>query len=348
MQKVIRGFAGLVVSLAAVTGFAQGTRLPPSGPSGQPGKTVVFIASDYRNGGVMGAYRGFEEAARKLRWELRLADGQGRRAMQGNLLRQAINQAPGAIVFGGFDPAEYTGELAAARQKGILLVGWHAAAEPGPTRELFVNVSTRPADVAQMAVDFVIRDARARKRPVGVVIFNDAQFAVANAKTEAMKKGIAACRGHAGCRLLSVENIAISAAGRALAESVPQLAAKFGADWTYSLAINDAYFDEINFPLMASGRTDVVNVSAGDGSSKALGRIGAGVSQQVATVAEPLRLQGYQLADELNRAFAGVSPSGFQSMPILITAEVLKAAGPRGVDAIPEVAAAYQAIWGMP
>ena len=32
---------------------------------------------------------------------------------------------------------------------------------------------------------------------------------------------------------------------------------------------------------------------------------------QIATVAEPLHLQGWQMIDELNRAFAGEKPSGY-------------------------------------
>lgn len=336
--------AGLLLSFAALPALAQTASVPP-GPAGQPGKTVYFIASDYRNGGVMGAYRGFEEAARKLGWRVRLEDGQGRRAVQAGLLAKAVAERPDGLVFGGFDPHDFANELAAARRQGVVPVGWHAGKEPGPSKELFVNVTTQPADVARIAVNFVLKDAAAKGRPVGVVIFNDNQFAVANAKTEAMRKGIEACQGYRGCRVLSVENIPISDTATAIPAAVPRLVSLHGAAWTYSLAINDAYFDEINYPLAALKRTDIVNVSAGDGSSKALGRIGAAVSQQAATVAEPIRQQGYQLADELNRAFAGKPPSGFQSSPILVTAERLKAAGARGIEADAGAEAAYEAIW---
>ena len=39
-------------------------QIPPAGPAAPTGKTVVFVASDFRNGGVMGVYRGLEEASR--------------------------------------------------------------------------------------------------------------------------------------------------------------------------------------------------------------------------------------------------------------------------------------------
>lgn len=345
MTWVNRFSAGLV-ALVVATAMAQGpSHTPPPGPAVQAGKTVVFIASDFRNGGVMGVYRGLEEASTKLGWKLSLEDGRGLKATQAKHLTRALAARAHGIVLGGFDPSEFTDQIARAQQSRTILVGWHAAKDPGPTKDLFVNVSTRPVDVAKMAADFVISDAMARKRSVGVVMFNDNQYAVANAKTKAMKQTIEECRGYSGCRVLAIENVLISEAAAAIPDVVPKLLAAHGADWTYSLAINDVYFDEINYPLLSAKRGDILNVSAGDGSARALGRIGAGVSQQVATVAEPLKLQGYQLADELNRAFAGTPPSGFQSQPILVTPELLRVTGVRGVDATLGFESAYSAIW---
>ena len=334
------------LALASALVLAQGKiETPPTGPPAQPAKTIVFVASDYRNGGVMGVYRGFEEASKKLGWQIRLEDGRGQKATQAAILTQAVAARAHGIVFGGFDPVDFGEQVAAAKQSKTILVGWHAAKEPGPSKDLFVNVSTQPVDVARRAADFVIQDAIAGRRPVGVVIFNDNQYAVANAKTQVMTATIQACQGYSGCKVLSVENVLISDAAAAMPGVVRTLLAAHGAAWTYSLAINDVYFDEINFPLALAGRTDIRNVSAGDGSTKALGRIAAGISQQVATVAEPLKMHGYQLADELNRALAGAPPSGFQSTPILVTTALMKAAGKRGIESTSGFEAAYSAIW---
>jgi ribose transport system substrate-binding protein len=343
-----KGFISILLpSLLAAGAWAQSAvQGPPPGPPAQPGKTVVFVASDFKNGGVMGVYRGFEEASKKLGWKISLEDGKGVKATQALILARAIAARPHGIVFGGFEPTDFADPVAGAKRNNIVLLGWHAAKEPGPTRELFVNVSTRPLDVAKLAADYVIQDAMASKRPVGVVIFNDNQYAVANAKTDAMQATIQACQGYQGCKVLAVENVLISNAAAVMPGAVSKLVAAHGAAWTYSLAINDVYFDAINYPLLSAKRTDIRNVSAGDGSSKALGRIGAGVSQQVATVAEPLKMQGYQLADELNRALAGAPPSGFQSQPILVTTGLLKATGQRGIEAALGFEAAYAAIWG--
>ena len=345
MMKLKRFLSG-VLPLLAASAWAQSLvpAIPP-GPPAEPGKRVVFIASDFKNGGVMGVYRGFEEAAQKLGWQIQLEDGRSQKAAQATLLTQVLAARPHGIVFGGFEPNGFTDQVALAKHSKIVLLGWHAAKEPGATNELFVNVSTRPVDVAKIAADFVIKDAIANRRQVGVVIFNDNQYAVANVKTEAMKQTIQACQGYKGCKLLAVENVLISDAAAAMPVVVHNLIAAHGAAWTYSLAINDVYFDEINYPLLLAKRGDILNVSAGDGSIKALSRIGAGVSQQVATVAEPLKMHGYQLADELNRALAGSAPSGFQSQPILVTAELLKATGSRGIESALGFEAAYSAIW---
>lgn len=306
---------------------------------------MVYIASDFKNGGVMGVYRGLEQAAQRLGWKIQLENGRSQKATQAALLTQALAVRPHGIVFGGFEPNDFPEQVALARQKKVVLLGWHAGKEPGPGNALFVNVSTRPVDVARLAAEFVIKDARSRQRPVGVVIFNDNQYAVANAKTDAMQQTIQTCQGYRGCRLLAVENVVIADAAGQMPAVVPKLIAAHGSAWTYSLAINDVYFDEINYPLLLAKRGDILNVSAGDGSSKALGRIGAGVSQQIATVAEPLTMQGYQLADELNRALAGSPPSGFQSQPIVVTAELLQATGHRGIESSLGFEAAYAAIW---
>ncbi len=345
-MKAFRCLSGFVALLAA-SAWAQGSSLAlPPGPPAPPGKAVVFIASDFKNGGVMGVYRGLEEAAQKLGWSIRLEDGRSQRATQATLLARAIADRPHGIVFGGFEPNDFAEQVALARQNKVALLGWHAAKEPGSTKELFVNVSTRPVDVARLAAEFVIQHAVASKRPVGVVLFNDNQYAVANAKTEAMRQTIEKCQGYMGCKVLAIENVVISDAAAQMPAVVPRLIGAHGAAWTYSLAINDVYFDDINYPLILAKRTDILNVSAGDGSSKALGRIGAGISQQVATVAEPLKMHGYQLADELNRALAGSPPSGFQSQPILVTTELLKSTGSRGIESALGFEAAYSAIWG--
>lgn len=90
------------------------------------------------------------------------------------------------------------------------------------------------------------------------------------------------------------------------------------------VAINDAYFDVVYYPLQKINRKDVVNISIGDGSPAAIARIRHNNFQQTATIAEPVQLQAWQLVDDIGRSFNKKKASNFQSLPILIDYDVLK------------------------
>jgi ribose transport system substrate-binding protein len=82
---------------------------------------------------------------------------------------------------------------------------------------------------------------------------------------------------------------------------------------TYALSINDLTFDFMAPSLASAGiKGDGYprNISAGDGSEVAFQRIRAG-EYQVGTVAEPLRLHGWQVVDEANRALSKEKHSGY-------------------------------------
>jgi ribose transport system substrate-binding protein len=292
---------------------------PRSGPPMQSGKKIVFLAYDLQNGGVTSLFRNFENATRQLGWQIRLLDGGGQQEKLRARFAEAISERPDAIVLGGFQvDADLSNLCAQARRSNIVLIGWHASASPGPTTELFDNIASSSDEVAFVAANFVIQNTTG---DVGVVIINDGRFAVANAKLRHMQDVLSRCKR---CQVLSVEDVPISDARNKIPALVRSLNERYGKRWTHTLAINDIYFDEMNFPLMAAGRSDIQNISAGDGSNKAIARIRGGKSQQAATVAEPLGVQGWQLADELNRAFAGRPPSNYVSKPVLLTTESLR------------------------
>ena len=319
---------------------------PTTGPKVQAGKHIVFVAENFKNGGIVGVYRSLEAASRLLGWQLDIVDGAGQSGKQAALLDTAIATHPDAIVFGGFDATKFETQVAAAQKAKIILVGWHAAKDPGPTPSLFVNVATSTQDVGKMAADFVIQDPRAAGKKLGVIIFNDDQFAVASAKAQRMTETINACASYTDCKVLATVNVHIADADARMPEVATTLLGNFGSAWNYSLAINDIYFDQLDAVLGQLKRKDVLNVSAGDGSAKAMARIASGQSQQIGSIAEPLKLQGYQLADELNRAFAGLPPSGFKSKPIMVTVDLLKTMGKHGVESNQGFESAYTGLWG--
>jgi len=152
-----------------------------------------------------------------------------------------------------------------------------------------------------------------------VIIFTDSTYAIAIAKADKMKAEIEALGG----KVLEYVDTPIAETSQRMPQLTTSLLQKYGDQWTHSLAINDLYFDFMGPSLAAAGKggTDApINVAAGDGSESAYQRIRAGQFQKV-TVAEPLNLQGWQLVDELNRAFAGEQWSGYLSPLHVVTAD---------------------------
>ena len=89
------------------------------------------------------------------------------------------------------------------------------------------------------------------------------------------------------------------------------------------------------------------NISAGDGSESAFQRIRA-KDFQSATVPEPLAMQGWQVIDELNRAFSKEPWSGYVPSVHLVTADNIEFdGGPKNVfDPDNGYRDAYKGIWG--
>ena len=90
------------------------------------------------------------------------------------------------------------------------------------------------------------------------------------------------------------------------------------------------------------------SISAGDGSISAYQRIRSGGSQS-ATVPEPLKLHGWQLLDEFNRAFAKQPPSGYVTPAHLVTRDNITADGGASnlYDPQNDYQGHYKAIWGV-
>lgn len=339
MSKITISAFVLISSFCGQLIYAANWDGPSDGPPKQARKKVIFISQNLKNGGPTAIFRGLEGAAHELDWSASMVDGKGDAKTIHGEFAAALRLHPDAIVLGGFQAENVADLVRAAHDAKIVLAGWHAAANPGPTPDLFMNVATDALEVAKVAAEYVIKSA---KGPVGAVIINDNRFDVANAKTKRMKEVIELCKT---CKVLAVENVLIANADKEISGVVQRLNKNYGAAWTHTLAINDVYFDNMNFPLKDLNRLDIRNISAGDGSTKALSRIKSGLSQQVATVAEPLTLQGWQLADELNRAFAGKAPSAYITKPILVDTQSLATSPDADIEAGIPFKEAYTAIW---
>jgi ribose transport system substrate-binding protein len=321
---------------------------PTTGPKAQGKKLVVYVSTDQRNGGAQGVGDGAAEAAKVLGWDFRILDGQGSVPGRTSAMTQAIALKPDGIILGSPDAVEQAPTIEQAVAQGIKVVGWHSGPAPGKIENspVFTNITSDPLEVAKASALYAVVDSGGK---ANVVLFTDSIYAIATAKTDAER---AAVQGCAGCKVLSTEDTPIGDLSNRMGQLTTSLLAKYGKDWTYSIAVNDLYFD-FSAPALVSAGIDPAEgyprqISAGDGSVPAFQRIREG-QYQVATVAEPLNQQGWQTIDELNRAFAGEEPSGFVQPPhLFVKANIDSDGGDKNIfDPGNGYRDQYKKIWGV-
>lgn len=320
---------------------------PTTGPKLEAGKRIIFIASDMKNGGVQGVQQGMSEAAAAAGWKLETLDGGGSIKDQLSSLNQAIAQKPDGIVIGGWNPNVAKIPLKKAISGGITLVAWHAVPEPGPIPKynIFYNVTSDSNQVSQIAAQYAIVKSNGHAK---VLIFTDSLYQIALDKANVMKKEIEKC---SGCQVLEFIDTPLADTANRMPSMTFSLLQKYGDKFQYALAINDLYFDFMAPSLKTAGKGGdkaPFNISAGDGSISAYQRIRSGDSQS-ATVPEPLKLHGWQLLDELNRAFAKQPPSGYVTPAHLVTRDNIGNDGGKNnmFDPQNDYQGHYKAIWGV-
>jgi ribose transport system substrate-binding protein len=332
--------------VATATAPAAAWTGPTTGPTAATGKMVIYVAADLRNGGIQEVSDGVKEAGAKIGWTIRVLDGQGSISGIQSAFSQAMALKPAGIVIGGYDVVQNASSIQQAVAQGIKIVAWHGGPKPGPMpdQQVFTNIGSDSSKVAQVAADYAIAQSDGK---AGVIVFTDSAYAIALSKAKMMRDAIKPCTG---CTVLSFEDTPLADTSTRMPQLTTSLLQRFGTKWTYTLAINDLYYDFMGPSLISAGRDAAgppVNISAGDGSNSAYERIRSG-QFQAATVPEPLTLQGWQVIDEMNRAFAGQPPSGYVAPVHLVTAQnVDQDGGKKDIyDPDNHYRDAYAKIWG--
>ena len=279
---------------------------PLDGPKLLTKKRVVFIAGEMASGVTGNVYKGAREAATLGGWELLTIDCRGACYKGEPVINQALGMKADGIILAGVDASTQAKGLAKAQEAKIPVVGWHSITKPGPVDGLFTNVGSNPREVAQLAALYGVTEANSK---MGLVIFTDSSTPYLAAKSAAMIEIIKQCET---CRLLSVEELPIAEAPLKMQQSVDDIVKRQGSKWTHVLAVNDVYFDLLDKPAVAAliAANKLKGISAGEGSVTAYQRVHSN-GVQIGTVPEPGNMHGWQVIDELNRAFAGVAPSGY-------------------------------------
>ena len=344
MQK--RTFmAGLLATtlMTATATLAADWDGPTTGPSGAEGKSIVVLAGDLKNGGILGVTGGIEEAAAAIGWDVRVLDGAGSIQGRTGAIGQALALQPDGIIINGFDAVEQQAALEGVVDAGIPMVAWHSGPKIGCDAPggIFANVSTDAMTVSEVAAEWALEDGG---KDIGVVIFTDSTYQIAIDKADRLKDVVE----KAGGTVLEYVDTPIADTSTRMGPLTTSLLQKYSESWTHALAINDLYFDFMGPSLAAAGLAPEQGPqagSAGDGSEAAFQRIRSSGYQTI-TVAEPLNLQGWQLVDELNRAIQGEACSGYITSPALVTKEGLEKMGDSNAfDPDIPYRDAYTAIW---
>jgi len=320
---------------------------PTTGPTAQPGKTIVVVASDLTNSGVATVASAIEQAAATIHWTVKTIDGKGSTQGQTEGLQQALALHPDGIVIDGFNYASQVQALSEAASLHIPVVSWNAAPEPGPSTSppVFYNVGVSPEQISQVAADYAIVKTNGK---ANVVVLTDNEFAIAETKANLMVQDIKQC---STCKVLAVENTPIADVTTRIPPLTTSLLQRYHSTWNVTLGINDNYFLAMSTALRSDGISTSqapINISAGDGSPDAFQRIRSG-DYQAATVAAPLNLQGWQVVDELNRAINNQPPSDYVAPVRLVThSDVAYDGGPQNTF-IPNnnYQQHYEQIWGV-
>lgn len=342
-----RTFAGALLATTLLTVVASAAAEwdgPATGPAAAEGKSIVVVAADLKNGGILGVTNGVEEAAAKIGWDVRVLDGAGSVQGRTGAIGQALALQPDGIVINGFDAVEQQAALEGVVDSNIPMVAWHSGPKIGCDAPggIFANVSTDAMTVSEVAAQWAIDDGG---KDIGVVIFTDSTYQIAIDKADRLKETVEA----AGGTVLEYVDTPIADTSSRMGPLTTTLLQKYGDSWTHALAINDLYFDFMGPSLAAAGLSPEQGPkagSAGDGSEAAFQRIRSGGYQTI-TVAEPLNLQGWQLVDELNRAIQSEPCSGYITSPALVTKDgLLKMGESNAFDPDIPYREAYAAIWG--
>jgi ribose transport system substrate-binding protein len=316
---------------------------PKTGPKAVRGKTVAFVAGSLQNGGPVGVLQGFRQAAKVLGWTVKVFDGQNTVPGENQALSSAIDSHPAAIAIVGFPSILVESEVKQANAKHIPLIGWHAAAAPGAGSGLYSNVTSLNTAIGKIAgQDAVV----AQSGNVHAVIMTDPSIPETLQKAQGMEAAIKACSSSS---VLAVDDVPFEEIDSQSPTVISGALEKYGSKLTDVFAINDLAFDAGVPSLESAGVSPTATphmIAAGDGSDSAFQRVRK-ASYQTATVAEPLLMHGWQVADEMNRALAHAKPSGYVTTPHLVTAEdVNKYDGKAGIFDPPNgYAAAYTRIW---
>lgn len=317
---------------------------PTEGPKPEPGKKIAYLSTDEQNDAAREWGQAVKEAGELVGWEVTIIDGRGSPKTWIEGFNQAIAlQVDGVVTTA--DIASLQEPVQTAREQGIIVLGIHGLAFPGPDEKMgvFYNIQQDPRDIGRAQADWIIADSDGKGR---VVVTTHCEYAIACAKGEATRDRILECEE---CEMLEFSNTPIAEAAQRQPQLVTAWVQQYGTP-LYITSVAD-YTADFQVPALRAGGVDPAEVTivSADGNRSAYERIRAGGEYQRVTASEPYELQGFQAIDEFNRAFHGEPPSGWVQKPYLVTVDNIDAEGgdQNGFRPSMDYKGAYKKIWGI-
>ncbi len=332
--------------VAHATSFKKAWDGPTTGPKlAADNRMIVFIGANIiGDPSEQKLSDDLKSVATEVGWRFYALDSYGLQNRYAESFSRAIALHPAAIIFAGGDAKGEAKSIAAATDKKIPVIGWHAALTTGPVDGLFTNIGTDPREAGQLAALLAVVDSKGK---AGVVILSDASSVNLATKSSGMIETIKQCTT---CSLLAVEEIKSTDKPEQILQHMGALQKQYGARLTYMLSTNDRFFDLLTTPAAAGalgGEPSFQAIAAGFGSPNAFQRIHS-KKIQLGTVAEPMMMQAWQLIDEANRAVAGDKPSLYTPESYLVTVQNIAYHGGLNNTFDPNngYQDAYKKIWG--
>lgn len=289
---------------------------PTSSPTPGKDKFIVYLSADEQNdiSRRYGLY--IKEAAEKLGWRVTIIDGKGNPGTWLSGFNQALALNPDGIATQS-DARSLQGPIRIANERGIPVIGLHAASLPGPAPDLglYLNIQEDPRDIGKAQADWAIADSDGKAR---VIVVTHNEYQIAETKSGATRDAVKAC---ATCEVLEYVDFPASEA----AQRMPQLTTTWVQKYGLPIYITSVGDNDLDFALPSLRSAGIepsqAKLIGADGNRSAYERIRRGDQYQAVTISEPIELQAYQAVDEFNRAFNNQPPSGFIQAPYVVVHE---------------------------
>jgi ribose transport system substrate-binding protein len=316
-------------------------RGPASGPLAAKDASIVYVSDDQSWVIYVNWAQGIIDAATTLGWNVTVLNGKGNMAGRLAAMQQAVALHPDAIITSS-DVSALQVPIKQAVAAGVPVVGIHATAYPGPNPELdlYDNITSNPAEIGGTEAAYIIAESNGTARQIHLL---DNNYAVARFKAQASTDPVKNCTG---CKFLEMVNIPIADTATRVPPTVSALLATYGDAW-YMTTCCDSYYTNVAAVLRSTEASpDKIRLVGADGTPSAYDMIRKG-HYQVATVAEPSTLFGYQAVDAVVRAMAGQPPSTFVQPTYLVVRANVDAEGGDKNQFIPSnnFACHYSNIW---